>query len=468
MRAAAAELGRPRGHPRDAGVDGVEVVVPTGPADARPSPGVSPSSARARPGGPGLPPLQRGHVSKLIDHLRSASPYAVGQVFSSGTNLAAGLVAARVLRLDQFAAFAFAQASLAFMQAITRAAIGEPMLIHGDPTGPGTREDDALTTAAVLAGLSVLVFLALSAVDLPLFSSFAYVAAAAPAIVLHDCLRYDAFSSDEPRVALRLDVIWALSQLVATAALFLLFDSRSVPVLLAVWVVGAFAGAASQLGRIVSGLRRGRVRRWIAVAGTSARNLTVGIAVGFAALQASNSAIAGQVGDDFLGAIRGAQLIVAPVGALGSVLIPYSVPRMRRLLDAGRSEELLAITLRLGSLLSVLMTTYVVVAWALASWVLPALVGSRYLPYRHVFLIVGIAASIQVALVATNSALRSLGATGRMMRFQVGATVLGLLLLLSASVIGEDAVLAALVAQAAVLLTLSSVALLRTLGRARG
>lgn len=243
---------------------------------------------------------------------RRLSTITVDQVISGGSNFLVAVLAAHALSVANFGLFGIAFLTFVLAQAVSRALVCEPMLLH--PEESETRRGDVIGTATVLGGaLGVVVAgsgLLARVWQVDLGNALLALAVCMPLLVLQDLGRYLAFARHRPVDALVLDVVW-LILLVGTAAVVIASEEPTL-----VWFLLAWAGSGALAGLLVLWQHRdASIRphlRWLRETWTLAWRYLVsnffnqGSALGASLIVAGLASAAG------LGALRGAQLLTRP------------------------------------------------------------------------------------------------------------------------------------------------------------
>jgi O-antigen/teichoic acid export membrane protein len=293
----------------------------------------------------------------------------VDTALSSIGNFGLAAVIARSASTSEFGAFSVAFALYSLALGIGRGFYAQPLLVRLSTQDVASRiraRGAALACSVTIAIAGSLVLLSASlAVPPPLRAFMAALALGLPALLLQDAWRYFEFADRNPRRAALCDGGWVLGQ--AGAFGILLGTHRASPTsLFAAWAITSLIGL---LAVARGGLRlhfRG-VRRWFADHGRLSRDLSfefVGQATGTHLVPLVLAALFGL---DVTGALRGAQLLFAPVIALIGAAAYVGVPEAAAL--RRNPARLFHSCLRAGALMAVPVAVTVLVAVLLpASW----------------------------------------------------------------------------------------------------
>lgn len=154
-----------------------------------------------------------GSPDKPAARPRRLSAFAVDQAIAGASNVLAAILAATTLGVTEFGEFGIAFLVYVVAQAILRALVAEPLLVH-----PEEADDDpgeALGSAiAIGLGLGALiVFAGLGAYawyDGDLGVALLILGAAFPLLALQDVGRFVGFARQEPVLAIHLDLVWLI------------------------------------------------------------------------------------------------------------------------------------------------------------------------------------------------------------------------------------------------------------------
>jgi O-antigen/teichoic acid export membrane protein len=262
---------------------------------------------------------------------RRLSTITIDQAIAGASNVLIAVLAARVLGPASFGLFGIVFLVYVTAQGISRALVGEPLLIH--PEEAEARRGDILRTAsAVGVGLAGAVLVGGLVADIwsgSLGTAMIVLAACLPLLVLQDIGRYRAFAVHRPAFALLLDVLWLILLLVAVVVVTVV-DSHSLVLFIAIWAgTGAVAGLVS-LRSMTDGPMRLSLSWLRETWGFSSRYLVAFSATQGSALAAS-VAIAGIAGTRALGGVQGALLAIRPFVMFQTASIAAGVAEISRL-----------------------------------------------------------------------------------------------------------------------------------------
>ncbi|MDQ6797047.1 MAG: hypothetical protein M3011_03300, partial [Actinomycetota bacterium] len=376
-----------------------------------------------RPGGPVEPlgaPSERLPPAPPARHgrRRRVTWTVVDQALSSLTNFGIGVVAARQAGALEFGAFSIAFTTYLFVLGLSRSVCTDPLVVRFSVEGtPGRREATKASIGAALT-LSVPVAVVCALVALAFHGalrvSMLALAVSIPGLLVQDSVRFAFFAMGRPARAAANDLLWAVGQVAAFAALLLLTDP-SPAVLLSAW--GLAATMAAVAGPFQAGLCPSpqRAVQWF----RDQADLCGRYLLDFFAL-------AGQVhlilyglgivaGLRAFGAFRAAQLLLGPLNTLFFAALSTAVPEGARV-RAETDGSLYRMIRNLAVLLPVLALAWVGVLILLPDGVGTALLGDSWPGARDLLVPVGLAIAVTGVTAAADSGLRALAAAARGLR----------------------------------------------------
>lgn len=355
------------------------------------------------------------------------------QGVSSMGNLLLGVFVATTMGAADLGALAMVFLVYGVTLNLTRGLSTDPLMVRfSGETDPGWREAaGAATGLAVLMGLASGVVCGIVGASILLLagsSSLGWALLALgvglPGLTAQDSWRFAFFSCGKPVLAFVNDGVWTLLWMLALSLLHVL-DGVSIG-----WTVLVFA-VTSTLAAMVGSLQAGLVPRWRLARSWLGEhrdlgprflveNLTLGIG---GQIRSLSVAVIG--GLAAAGAIRGAEMLVAPaitvlMGA-SQVAVPEVVASLRR----GAAEfRRLCLAISLG--LSGLAVGWGLVVLLLPAWVGTMLLGSVWTDALALLPGVVVAAAAGCLNVGASAGLRALERADRTMRAQLVVTVLGI------------------------------------------
>jgi O-antigen/teichoic acid export membrane protein len=339
------------------------------------------------------------------------------QAVSSLTNFAVGICVARSLGLTAFGTFSLAWVTYAVAVNLSRGLATDPLLVRFSGV-PGARWRAAMaqsSSTALLVGLatgatSLLAGLLIGGL---VGSGFVALGLVLPALLLQDSWRYAFFASGQGRKAFFNDAVWAVA---LVPAVLLAARNGSVFTFVLAWgVAGAVAAGYGVVQTKVLPRVRG-IRSWLMQhRDLGPRYMIENVCVS-SAEQLRMYGLGAIAGLAAVGAVRGAQLLLAPFFAVLLAMSMVSVPEAARVLK--RSPRRLPLfCLLLGGSEAVAGTI-----WGLAVlFLLPAEVGQELLgsvwPAAYALIVPTTLVFIGGGLIDGASAgLRALGAARRSLR----------------------------------------------------
>ncbi|MDF0531092.1 hypothetical protein P0W64_01475 [Tsukamurella sp. 8F] len=331
----------------------------------------------------------------------------VDQIFSSAGNGFILYALAVVSTLVEFGVLAMLFTLVAGAVGVLRGALGTPTLLASDTEPEQLRSEGRHAVAAAMSvGLCCAAVIA--AVSWCLATPSGYILAAATPIVLaQDILRYVAIAVDRTPVATVWDGIWCAGAVAVFLGGGLMRHVFTPAVVLTVWAgfaAAAFLGLAVTLGirpRFEGIMRWGRTGlgdrlRFGADAGLEQLGVLLLLV-----------AVAGFIGAEASGALRGATAVLAPVAILSAAVPLVVIPQARRGGMSGpRTWSLLVKT---GALTSLLGLAVGVAVWAVPERVGALVLGDTYHTARPVILVMAIEYAASTWLFTLSTYLRARG-----------------------------------------------------------
>lgn len=305
--------------------------------------------------GPGE--VVRARLGPHLPKVRRAGWNIVDQGLSALTNVALSFVVARNVDAAGFGAFAVAFLVFSLLIGLQRALVGQPLSIrHSHVTGPVRRRvarEAFGTVLALVLPVSVGVVVASRFVTGPLQPTLLALAVALPFLLLQDTCRMAFFAWAKPQLATLNDLVWTVAQFAAIAAVVLLGRSSTWALVLC-WGLGAAVAAAVGMVqlRVVPGFAR--VWAWVREHRDLVGYLLAEYLLGVGAFQGGILLVGGALGVSDIGSLRGAQVLIGPLGVVSAALITFGVPEVSRrgrlprrvlLLAASGSAAMIALTL---------------------------------------------------------------------------------------------------------------------------
>jgi O-antigen/teichoic acid export membrane protein len=342
----------------------------------------------------------------------------IDQVFSSGTNFALSIAAARALTAEGFGSFSVAFSLYILALGLSRSLTTEPLVVRWSAARP----DELIAAARQATGGAVACGLVAGGVLLAtgsllggdIGSTVVALAFVVPGLLLQDAWRYVFFAGGRPRAAAANDLVWGIAQFVVYGTLFAL-HSRSPELFVAGWGLSASVAALFGVVQARAVPSVGSGFRWIRRQGDLGFRFTVDFIASSGATQSVMLAVGAIVGVGAVGGLRAGAVLMGPLHILligsTSIVMPESVR------DRQRSKE--RFLRRLRWLSFVLAGS--ALAWSAVLTALPASLGRSILgaswrtghPLLPAFALVMAAAG---ALAGATVGLRALEAADRALR----------------------------------------------------
>jgi O-antigen/teichoic acid export membrane protein len=344
------------------------------------------------------------------------------------SNLLISLAVARGSGLGALGRFAVATAVYYVVIGLQRALVADPLLVSGRPDSAGGSEDRASLGCCLAIGLAGGVLTLTAGVAIG-HAELIALAVCLPLLAVQDGLRFVSFHRLEPRTAAVIDLVWVG----AAAAAWPVLGAASPAGAVLLWGAGATVSAAAGfvLLHVWPAGPRTAIRWWKTDAGRLAVTLGAEAVLASSATQASMLIVAGVLGSAALGALRAAQIVVAPALLLLTGFAAFALPRLaRRRHDLRRTDAVWA-----SAAAVVLICPVIGLASLKSDAVVRTLFGPGTVLHRSILagLLVGtvVAAATQGVVLLLKVTRRGTVLLGA--RVVAASTLVGLVLLLAAS-----------------------------------
>jgi len=310
----------------------------------------TPAGAEASRDAPGVQALgARRHLSLV----RLASWNIIDQVLSAMTNAVLSIVVARTVGAAQFGAFAACFLVFSVFIGIERALVGQPMGIrYSGQTGPRLASG---VSRALGTALSVALAGALGCIVAGLLlggnvgPTLVATGTVLPALLLQDACRLVFFARAKANLAAANDALWAVVQF-SMIGLLASLGWVTTPRLVLTWGGAAAVCVVVALVQLRSVPRPLGTRSWMAEHKDLSGYLLAEYLLGAGAFQGGilivGALVGGNPGLAIIGAFRAAQVVLGPLGILGTALQTFSLPELSKrtwMLAAARWKVALAI-----------------------------------------------------------------------------------------------------------------------------
>lgn len=249
------------------------------------------------------------------------------------SNLVVSIVLARMLDRDGFGAYSTAFLIFSIAVAVERAMVGQPLQINHSGATPqefrvalrgamGTALLIGLTGSAVCMGLWV--------VGPPVLrGSMAALALTLPVLLLHDAARMACYARTDAKGAALLDFAWnvVLAILLVTLARM---DAASLFSLTLAWGASALAGVLLAWRRLGIGVSAPAVIGWLRSQAALWGYLLGEYVIGLGAAQIAILVAGALTSPAEVGSLRGAQVILGPLGILGTAAFQFAIPELSK------------------------------------------------------------------------------------------------------------------------------------------
>ncbi|MGN6252659.1 MAG: hypothetical protein ACTHNS_12670 [Marmoricola sp.] len=344
----------------------------------------------------------------------------IDQAAAGASNVVVAVLAARLLSAPSFGLFGLIFLVYALLQGVSRAIVGDPLLVH--PEDAEQRPEQALGTGLALGlALGVLACAAAGVAGLwngSFAGALAVLGVLAPMLVLQDLGRYLGFAVRRPGVSLVLDLVW-LVLVVAGAVVLAVVHERTLVAFIAVWAgSGALAGALT--GRLFA-LRLRPDLTWLREKWSFAWRYLISYASTQGGALAGGALVVGLAGARALAGIQGALLLVRPFMTVQTAAIAAGVSDIAR--AEGDGAAVRASGLRISALTGALAAANALVLLVLpGSWG-SAVLGASWSAAQPLLLPTAVQVVLLGLMTGARSGLLGLRAVDTAVRIDVPTTV---------------------------------------------
>jgi O-antigen/teichoic acid export membrane protein len=332
-----------------------------------------------------------GMSSVSIRLMRNASWNLVDQVLSALTNIVLSIVVARSVTAAGFGAFASAFVVFGISIAVTKSVVGQPLQMRfSDATPDQRREANAAALGCALAlGLAagLVVVMAALVVSGSVGRALLALAIVLPGLLVQDSCRMAAFALGRPSLAAMIDAVWAVVQFGLIAALHVA-GHKSVFALVLAWGAAATVSAVVGLVALNARPQLRAAAGWFRSHRDLIRFLLPEYFLSLGAMQFGILLVGGVASASAVGSLRAAQVLLGPLGVLGSAVFQFSVPEVARRHDRSARDRW-RFAVAIGGGLGLVTVCYVVLLLVMPAAFGRALFGESWAGAATVLLAVG-------------------------------------------------------------------------------
>jgi O-antigen/teichoic acid export membrane protein len=295
--------------------------------------------------------------SRHLRLLGRASWNLIDQVLSALTNMVLAVLVAKAAGARAFDAFAVSFLLFSTMIGIERALVGQPLGIrHSDESG-ATRRRTVSRATGLVVGISVpaaaLMLVAGLLFGGRLGTALIATAVVLPFLILQDACRMAFFAQSSAKLAALNDGLWAVLQFSAMGAIIALGAASATTLILA-WGGSAAVCVLVALLQLRAVPDPGALLSWL----REHRDL-VGYFLGeymltTGAFNGGYLMVGAIIGDQAVGSIRAAQVLIGPLGIVAAATISFGLPELSRrsatLSSSSRQKVALATSVLMGGM----------------------------------------------------------------------------------------------------------------------
>jgi O-antigen/teichoic acid export membrane protein len=331
--------------------------------------------------------------------LRVVSWNVVDQALSAMSNLGLSIAVARTTSASGFGAFAVAFLLFGICLAVIKSVVGQPlqMRLSGASAAQRRRGFQAGLGAATVLGFAFGLVLSLAGLVVrgEVGGALLALALVLPGLMLQDSCRMIAFTLGRPQLAALMDAVWTLP-LFGLLAILVGHGQHQVGGLIVAW--GASGALSALLGLAVLRTRPAPSRSlgWVREHRDLIRYLLPEYFLSLGAAQFGILLVGVIANASAVGSLRAAQVLLGPLGIVGTAVFQFAVPEVAR--RASASSRLLAsLAAGLSGGLGLLAVGYVVLLLLLPHALGVALFGDSWAGAAAVLLAMGLS-SVSSAL----------------------------------------------------------------------
>jgi O-antigen/teichoic acid export membrane protein len=263
--------------------------------------------------------------------MRKVSWNLVDQALSAASNFALAILVARSVNASEFGAFSVAFLAYGITVAATKSMVGQPLQMRFSSAESGVQRTEISSGLGFVLPTSIAVGIVLAVIGLVLpgatASSLIALAVVLPALLVQDSCRMAMFTVGKPAWAAAIDAVWAVGQFAAIGLLVLL-GRTEVWLFILAW--GVAAGASAAVGLVLLRVRPviRRAASWFGSQRHLIRYLFPEYLLGLGAAQFGLLLVGVVASADAVGSIRAAQVLLGPLGIVGSAAFQFAVPEM--------------------------------------------------------------------------------------------------------------------------------------------
>lgn len=324
--------------------------------------------------------------------LRKVSWNVVDQGLSALSNVLLAILVARSVDANAFGSFAVAFAIFGIAVAVAKSLVGTPlqMSVSSAPAPVQRQQTEWALGCALLLGLVGSAGCAIAAIATGgvLSAALAALTVVLPALVVQDSCRMAMFMAGRADRAALIDGVWVVAQF-GLLAILLALGHATVPAMIVVWGGAAALSAITAMILLRARPLVGRATAWLRSQADLIRFLLPEYFLGLGAAQLTLLLIGAVVSTSAVGAIRAVQVLLGPLGVLGSAALQFAIPEIARQQDRP-NPRLRTFGMAVGGSLGLVTLMYVAVLLVLPAQVGSALFGDSWANAAAVLLPIGL------------------------------------------------------------------------------
>lgn len=271
-------------------------------------------------------PSKRGVVSKVSGNL-------FDQALAALSNVVLAVLVARSVDAAGFGSFSIAYLVYGMAFAALKSLVGQPLQIRFSGTAPAEFARRLGEGAGATLSISVVAAAGCAAAGLLVGgatgTALLILAIWLPSLLVQDYCRMALFAAGRPWSAALIDAVWAVVQF-ALLATFILNGQTGLHWLMGAWGLGALVSAIVGLAVLRSRPLVTATLRWLREQRSLSKYLLAEYILGLGAVQVGILLVGVIAQESAVGALRAAQVLLGPLGILGTAAFQFAVPEVAR------------------------------------------------------------------------------------------------------------------------------------------
>lgn len=258
------------------------------------------------------------------------------QALAALSNVVLSIVVARSLDASGFGSFSIAYLVYGMAFAAMKSVVGQPLQIRFSSAAPAELNRRTGEGAGTTVTISLAAAAACGVVGLLIGgttgTALLLLALWLPFLLVQDYCRMAFFAAGRPWSAALIDGIWAVAQF-SLFAVLIANGRTGLDWLMGAWGIGAAISAVAGLLLLKVRPRPGATFTWLREQRTLSQYLLAEYILGLGAVQVGILLVGFIAHESAVGALRAAQVLLGPLGILGTAAFQFAVPEVARRVD---------------------------------------------------------------------------------------------------------------------------------------